>query len=483
MQQYKIADNRIFQVDGHDFLFLAADNAIFELDSETVNLLQQRFPEELSDKKDFLCRLDSPHEAKEALFQRLIDRRIVLKTDNRKFTRLPEHGRNAIPLKTLVLQVTDACNLGCHYCYYCQAERAPQKKKSSPMTVEMAQKAVDFLFDHSGNLKELVLVFFGGEPLLGFDLISSTVAYARSRASEKEKKIDFAITTNATLLTDKVIRFLNQNRIGVTVSIDGSQEIHDRHRRFPDGSPSYNVILPKIKNLVELIQNKPVVARVTVAKDAINAPEILEHLLDLGFAEAGFAPVTTQDQSYQLDPDEMNVLLSQFKTLADTFLDFARQDRFLGFTNLIDLLVELNEGDVKNYPCGAGLSLFSVDAQGRLYLCQRLTGENRFCMGDLFTGFDLPKLKRFRRQTEINRKETCKLCWARTICAGGCYHEALLREGSLIEPNLHYCEWIKRWLAIGLEVYARLALDCPEYSDKLSLLRGHSIYTRQGHLW
>ncbi len=340
------------------------------------------------------------------------------------------------------------------------------------MTTDVAQKAADFLFDNSGTLEQVTLVFFGGEPLLNFDLISFAVKYAREKALERGKKVDFAITTNGTLLTDRIIHFLHENKIGVTVSIDGFEEAHDRFRRFPDGTPSYKVIMPKIRKMLGAVREKPVVARVTVAKDSKDVPEILDHLLELGFSEAGFAPVTTQDPCYQLNPDEMNNLLSQFKNLSHKFLEFARQDKFLGFTNLIDLLVVLHEGEVKNYPCGAGLGLFSAGPGGTLYLCQRLTGEDRFCMGDIFTGFDWEKVEGFRKQAEISQKQACRECWAHTACAGGCYHEALLREGDILEPNLHYCEWIKNWFEIGLEVYGRLALENPGYLDKLSMLRG-----------
>jgi uncharacterized protein len=172
-------------------------------------------------------------------------------------------------------------------------------------------------------------------------------------------------------------------------------------------------------------------------------------------------------------------LLAQFELLSELFLDRAREDRFVGFTNLIDLLVTLHEGEVKAYPCGAGLGLFSVSADGGIYLCQRLTGEGKAAMGDIFTGLDETKIENFRRTGHLSSKPRCRKCWAQIICAGGCYHEALVREGELTAANLHYCDWIKRWIETGLKVYGRLHSEKPDYLDKLSALRGHATNFNQ----
>jgi uncharacterized protein len=474
MQKYRIAENRMFHADGHDFLFLTGTSAIFETDPDTKDILEKGFRAGEFSREEFFSRMDGSDKENRELFDELVNRRVLVKADSEAFVRTTGTDQGTIPLKTLVLHVTEACNLGCRYCYHSQNRARAVKKTGRTMSSQVAQQAIDFLFEHSGSLEEVVLVFFGGEPLLNFNLIVFAVSYARDKALEKGKKVSFAITTNGTLLTDKVIRFLHENQIGITVSIDGFEEVHDRFRRFPDGTPSYQVILPGIKNLLRLKREKPVVARVTVAGDSKDVPEILAHLLGLGFSEAGFAPVTTPDTAYQLDRNGMNRLLEQFGNLSDKFLETARRGDLFGFTNLIDLLVVLHEGEVKNYPCGAGLGLFAADPEGRLYICQRLTGESSCDMGDIFKGFDRGKLEAFREQAEIGQRDLCRTCWVRTICAGGCYHEAMVREGGLTKPNRHYCDWIKTWTDMGLAVYARLTLECPEYLEKLSMLRGHA---------
>ncbi len=471
METYKIAENKIFHAAGRDFIFLAEDNTIFEMDDRIKGILKKPCHAEEFTQEDAFAKLSCPPEEKNELFDELIRSRALVSSKGKSDARRIDFEKMSIQLKTLVLHVTDACNLGCRYCYYGDAGHAASAK--AKMSRKVAFRAVDFLMENSVDLKEVVIVFFGGEPLLNLDLIRLIVDYARKKATEKEIRIDFAITTNGTLLNDKVIGFLRENNIGVTISIDGFEKVHDRFRRFPNGAPSYGAILPGLKKLLADKEGKPVVARVTVAGESKYIPEILDHLLSLGFSEAGFAPVTTSDLSYQLSLGEMEHLLSHFKMLSETFIDHAKRDEFYGFTNLVDNLVVLHEGERKDYPCGAGLGLFSVDTKGHLYLCQRLTGEASSCMGDVFSGFDRLLLSRFRQQAFISEKKACTECWVRKICAGGCYHEALVREGGLAEPNMHYCQWIKDWVELGLSVYGRLAVECPGYLEKLSMLRGH----------
>ncbi len=465
----KIADHKRFQTNGHDFVFVTQTGGIFEIDGETRAVLNLGLAGKSFTKQEFYAVLKGTRSNKDSLWKDLAGNRVLAAqklSQGKPMLQKPE-----FPVKTLVLHVTESCNLMCHYCYHSPKELIKAPQLSMELTV--AKKAVDFLFDQSGGLEEVVLVFFGGEPLLNLNLISKTITYANEKARKTGKTIDYAMTTNGTLLTDKAIGFLNENRIGTTVSLDGVEAVHDRFRRFPDGSPSYNVILPKLKKFLDKENPKPVVARVTLAKDSNNISKTLFHLLDLGFSEVGFAPVTTMDTDFKLDSHQMTALLDQFQDLSEIFIDLARKDEFLGFTNLVDLLVNLHEGDVKQYPCGAGIGMFSVDPKGGLFLCQRLTKDASANMGNIFDGLNREKLGQFRQNARLNKKSACKGCWAASICAGGCYHEAKIREGDLLLPNLHYCQWIKAWIETGLNVYGRLMNETPEFLDKLSMLRGH----------
>ncbi|MCP4686485.1 MAG: radical SAM protein, partial [Desulfobacterales bacterium] len=320
MDTFKIADNRMFRVHHRDYLFLAAENALFEMDGETMAMLNTLAPWTRSrgrTREEMLSRLRGPGADRAEEFERLLRTRVIVPSDNGAREKTAAAPRGPIPLKTLVLHVTGACNLGCRYCYYRGGE---QPGRGASMTPGVAERAVDFLLERSGPLDAATLVFFGGEPLLNFQLITRVVDYATRAASDRGKTIDFAITSNGTLFTEEVVAFLHENNVGVTVSMDGLPRVHDRYRRFPDGSPSYDRILPGVKRLLRDRGRKPVVARVTTAGEPRDLSAALDHLLDMGFSEAGFAPVTTRDPAFQLDPGKMDRLLGEFTALSDRFL-------------------------------------------------------------------------------------------------------------------------------------------------------------------
>jgi uncharacterized protein len=477
--KYKVAEHKTIRTNERDFLFLAAEKTIFEMDLPTRDLLGRWSEAGERTREEVTAWLtDLPEAERDELLDGLLVRRAIVPANGASPHNPHAHASEAkIPLKTLILHVTEACNLRCTYCYQAAAADREAGGVQQAMSREVAQRAVEFLVEHSGPLEELVIVFFGGEPLLNFEIIRFVVELATEKAKEARKRVSFALTTNGTVLTDEVVRFLDEKGIGVTVSMDGNQAVHDRYRHFPGGGPSYEIILPKVKRLLERPHSRPVVARVTVAEQAGRVREILRHLIGLGFLETGFAPVTTGHSDFQLDDAAMDQLLEEFKGLATEFVEAAKEGRFLGFSNLIDLLVSLHQGEVMNYPCGAGLGLFSVDPEGRLFLCQRFTGQEDFRMGDIFEGFDRERLARFRQEAEISNKQECKECWARTTCTGGCYHEACVREGSHLKPNLHYCGWIRKWGEVGLQAYCEIAAERPEFLDMLSMSRGYPSQT------
>lgn len=475
MTHFRLAENKTFQVHGQAFLFLPAAKAIFEMDDDTAVFMEKWSGIEALTEDMVFPDLEGSDEEKTNLLRYLAKMRAltpVSSTRSRGKGRVPQVGE--VPLKNLILHVTEACNLRCSYCYYSDEGGNHLSASGGTMPFEVATSAIDFLLKHSGNLKEIGVVFFGGEPLLNLKLIKAVVAYADDRGKTAGKQVTYSLTTNATLLTDDTVSFLKEHNIGVTISMDGTESMHDRYRRFADGSPSYRLIEPKVRGLIAVL-GKPVPARVTLVKTPGDLTEALEHLLALGFAEVGFSPVTSGNPEYQFSEAAMDALLVQFKRLAAKYVAAALHGEYLGFSNLTDLLVSLHGHELKNYPCGAGLGLFSVSHQGQLFLCQRFTGQDRYCMGDVQRGFDLENLASFREKAEISQKDECRHCWARTLCTGGCYHEACVRENDFLKPNLHYCRWIKRWIETGLEIYGRLSVHCPEYLNRLLMLRGQSF--------
>jgi uncharacterized protein len=371
-----------------------------------------------------------------------------------------------IPLTTLVLNVTSKCNLACTYCYEYGEDRIVEaSSKPRFMDEETAKKSVDFLFQQSGQNKVVHLTFFGGETLLNFKVLKQALAYARERAQAVGKEVDVSMTTNATLLRDEVVEWMIENQVGVTVSIDGAREQQDRFRVFKNGMGSYDVVLPRIKELLARHRARPIGARVTLTRQNLDVVGIFQHLTqEIGFWEVGFAPVTTSNQrDYAIRDEGFNHMLGQFQQLAGDFLEHALLNRHHGFSNVKDTLEEIHKGMSKAYPCGAGLGLMGVATDGDVALCHRFAGSEQHRIGSVFEGVSQVKQDDFLARHHIDSKTDCRTCWARPICAGGCYHEAHTRYGSTERPNLHYCDWIRSWTDTCLRVYGTLAEKNPAY--------------------
>jgi uncharacterized protein len=255
------------------------------------------------------------------------------------------------------------------------------------------------------------------------------------------------------------------NDVGVTVSIDGAREQQDKHRVFSNGMGSYDIIVPRIKMLLDRHKRRPVGARVTLTGQNLDVASIYKHLYEeIGFWEVGFAPVTTSWQrEYAIEDEGFQQLLGGFQSLAQEYLADALAGRRHGFSNVRDTLEEIHKGMSKAYPCGAGLGLMGVATDGDVALCHRFAGSDEHKLGSVFDGVDHSRQDDFLTKHHIANKTDCATCWARPLCAGGCYHEAHTRYGSTVEPNLHYCEWIRAWTNTCLEVYGTLAEQKPEF--------------------
>jgi uncharacterized protein len=279
------------------------------------------------------------------------------------------------------------------------------------------------------------------------------------------KTLDFSLTTNATLLRPDIIEFLAENEIGVTISMDGPEELQNRFRVFHNGTGSYDVVAPKIKELLRKHRTRPIGARVTLTSETIDVMRIYRHLTEeFGFWEVGFAPVTTSpQQQYAISDTGFDRMLGQFRELGLEFLEHAVENKHHGFSNVKDTLEEIHKGVSKAYPCGAGLGLLGVSTDGDVAVCHRFAGSDQHKLGTVKTGIDRAVQAEFLEQHHIAEKTDCHTCWARPLCSGGCYHEAHVRYGTTRRPNLHSCVCIRGWTDKCLQIYGELSVRNPDF--------------------
>jgi len=456
-----------FQAAGRQFLYLVPSAAVFELDAAAEAVV--RLLREVARPEDAVVEALAdtfPPPALKVAISELRDVRAIgyqhqPDPEGPKF--LP---MMPFPLSTMVLNVTNQCNLACTYCYEYGEDKivdTEHGKQSKFMSEATARESVEFLLRESAQIAHMT--FFGGETLLNFPVLKSTVAYARQRAAEVGKTVDFSLTTNATLLQPEIIDFLADNEIGVTISMDGPRELQNKFRVLHNGAGSYDIVAPKIKALLRRHRSRPIGARVTLTSETLDVTRIYRHLTEeFGFWEVGFAPVTTSpNQTYAISDGGFDRMLEQFRELAYEFQQHVADNRHHGFSNIKDTLEEIHKGVSKAYPCGAGLGLLGVSTDGDVAVCHRFAGSEAHQLGTVRDGIDRAAQQDFLEHHHINDKTDCHTCWARPICAGGCYHEAHVRYGTTRRPNLHYCEWIRGWTDTCLQVYGELSVRNPAF--------------------
>jgi uncharacterized protein len=468
---YSLGEFHRFEGAGQEFLYLVPSGGIVALDGMTSEILQQLEQTPLSGE-DLIGRLSSDGYSSSEVEECIHELREVkaIRNGQKEYAKsepLPE----SFPLQTIVLNVTNQCNLSCQYCYeFGEDKVATPEGKPKFMAWETAKSSVDYLFAESQGRKSVHITFFGGETLMNFPLLKQVVTYARSQAQELKVNIDFSLTTNATLLSPTIIEYLAENAIGVTVSMDGPKEMQDKFRVFSNGRGSYDIIKPKVQNLLATHKTRPIAARVTMTSGAMDVKKIYQHLKhELGFYEVGFAPVTTApDRLYSINEPGMDSVLEQFCELADEYLDFALRGEHHGFSNVSDTLSELHQGVNKSLPCGAGLGMVGVGPSGDIAPCHRFVDSDQHVLGNVTTGIDKEKQNDFLSRGNIDTKYDCHECWARPLCAGGCHHEAFVRYGDTGHANLHYCDWIRGWTDKCLQVYGAIAAQNPSFLDHFS---------------
>ncbi|MFZ5546297.1 MAG: SPASM domain-containing protein [Pseudomonadota bacterium] len=363
-------------------------------------------------------------------------------------------------VNALALAVSEHCNLACGYCY---ADGGSFGGQAQHMPWAVARGAVEQLLARVPAGGTASLAFLGGEPLLNRAVLRQATELAAQRAAQRGVAMRFALTTNATVLTEDDAAFLADHGFAVTVSIDGEKELHDALRPTLGGSGSYQRIVARLQPLLAA-QGRParqgpamqVSARVTVTARHTALRATLEHLISLGFHSVGFSPsLTSRDASLALSAAHMQALLAQMIECAQAFEQHLLRGEPYPFSNMLAALQELHRGTHRPLPCGAGAGYLGVSADGSYSACHRFVADPRAAMGSLQQGIDDTARAQWLRQRHVDHQEPCRRCWARYLCGGGCHHEVLNR-GRVA------CDFIRGWLHHALGAYVRISQQRPE---------------------
>ena len=357
-------------------------------------------------------------------------------------------NRSSGVIKALCLHVSHACNLTCSYCF---AGQGRYHGKSALMSFEVGRRALDFLIENSGGRRNLEVDFFGGEPLLNFDVVKQLVAYARSVEKEHNKNFRFTLTTNGVDIDDDVIEFANREMSNVVLSLDGRKEVHDRFRVDAAGRGSYDVIVPKFQKLVQARGGKQYYMRGTFTHHNPDFLEDIKAMLDLGFTELSMEPVVcAPDSPSALTEEDKPVVYKQYEDLAKLMISRRKEGRpFTFYHYMIDL-----QGGPCIYKrisgCGSGTEYMAVTPQGDLYPCHQFVGEEKFRLGNVRDGVTNTAVRDEFAACNVYAREECRNCWARLYCAGGCAANAYHSTGSVNGVYAYGCDLFRKRLECAI---------------------------------
>ena len=413
--------------------------------------------------KEILAKYGDREDVTEPEIREVFEDLETLRSQKKLFTKDVYEGKafdlknRMTDIKALCLHVAHTCNLNCEYCFAAQGKYHGQR---SLMSFEVGKQALDFLVAHSGTRRNLEVDFFGGEPLMNWDVVKQLVEYARSIEKEANKNFRFTLTTNGVLLDDEITEFANREMHNVVLSLDGRKEIHDASRVTVSGAGSYDLIVPKFQRFVEQRGNKGYYMRGTFTHRNVDFVEDIKHMADLGFTELSMEPVVCKPEDpYALTEEDLPKLYQQYEELALEMI--RRKQAGKGFT-FYHYMLDLKEGPCiykRISGCGSGTEYMAVTPWGDLYPCHQFVGEEKYKLGDIWNGVSNKTAQaEFRGCNAYTRKE-CADCWAKLDCSGGCAANAYHATGTVQGIYEYGCELFRKRMECAVMIQVAQSLE------------------------
>lgn len=433
------------------------DDIVYDL----IPLVETALAEKLEDADEIIERVsrESGHDA--ALCREAVSEILELKEAGALFTEdiykdyIFDFKNRQTVVKALCLHIAHDCNLACQYCF---AEEGEYHGRRALMSFEVGKKALDFLVHNSGNRINLEVDFFGGEPLMNWEVVKQLVAYGRSLEEPFHKKFRFTLTTNGILLNDEIQEFLNKEMSNVVLSIDGRKEVHDRMRPFRGGQGSYDVIVPKFQKLAESRNQMNYYVRGTFTRNNLDFSEDVLHLADLGFEQISIEPVVAENaEPYAIREEDVPGIKEEYDKLAAALLKRQKEGKGVNFFHF---MIDLAGGPCvakRLSGCGSGTEYLAVTPWGDFYPCHQFVGEEAFLMGNVDEGITNTKVRDDFKCCNVYAKEKCRDCFARFYCSGGCAANSYHFHGKIDDAYDIGCELQRKRIECAIMIKAALA--------------------------
>ena len=358
-------------------------------------------------------------------------------------------------VKALCLHIAHDCNLACRYCF---AEEGEYHGRRALMSLETGKKALDFLIACSGGRHNLEVDFFGGEPLMNWQVVKELVAYGREQEKIHDKHFRFTLTTNGVLLNDEVQEFVNREMDNVVLSLDGRREVNDKMRPFRNGAGSYDLIVPKFQKLADSRDQERYYVRGTFTRENLDFSEDILHFADLGFKQMSIEPVVGDESDpYAIRKSDLPAIMDEYDKLAKIMIEREKEGK--GF-NFFHFMIDLDGGPCvakRLSGCGSGTEYLAVTPWGDLYPCHQFVGQEEFLMGNVDEGIVKPEIADDFRGCNVYSKEKCRDCFAKFYCSGGCMANAYNFHETIHDTYDIGCEMQRKRVECAIMIKAALA--------------------------